>query len=127
MSITDDCIDLTFFLLSVTSVWIPLFWLVLLFTTPDKLKNQYFKTPYFSQGEVLYMIGFPGGLFRVAIFAAAITFPNLAKKRQLNKLYEEVSGSYLYLARFFSIGVLIHGSLLILITLVMTIKIMMRI
>ena len=58
------------------------------FFVPKKLLEEYFRPPYFREGEVLAFTGFPLGYIRTVMFMRLAAYPESGKKRGLTRAYE---------------------------------------
>jgi hypothetical protein len=63
--------------------WTLISWSLLTFFTPKKLLNTYFKEPYFTQTELIFMSRFPISLFRTAVFGWIVVLPFLDRIRKI--------------------------------------------
>ena len=87
------------------------------FFVPKKLLEEYFRPPYFREGEVLVFTGFPFGYIRTVMFMRLAAFPGGGKKRGLTEVYHLAPAwfrqlSRVILALFISFSVLIFTLLL---------------
>jgi len=105
---------LWFFIGFIGILWIPLTWLLLSIFTPKSLLEKYFKEPYFSLHEMIFMAQFPGFLIRTGIFGWVILLPSLDKKRNIRGIIHDMPRWYKVSLNFFVIGSMLTGGLFLL-------------
>lgn len=70
---------------------------ILAILTPKKLLEKYFKEPHFSQLELEFMSGIPGGYFRTMVFAWTVIRPTKSHvKRNIADCHKVMPKWYFY-------------------------------
>jgi hypothetical protein len=111
MQITQDTFDYLFlvmmFTVMVGLLWTPTLWSLLTFFTPKKLMDSYFKEPYFTQTELIFMSRFPISLLRTAMFGSVLLFPFLDKTRKIRHCHEVMPIWYKLALKLLTISVIV--------------------
>lgn len=82
---------------------------ILHFFVPQALLDRYFKTPYFSDGEIQFFTGGLAAYIRTVMFMRLVVMPVSGKKRSLMNVHRDaprwfVSVSRILLAVFYLFG-----------------------
>ncbi|SBS35564.1 hypothetical protein MSP8887_02414 [Marinomonas spartinae] len=116
MSISQELFDHLFLVMMITAMggllWLPTIWSLLTFLTPKKLLDTYFKEPYFTQGEIIFMSRFPLSLLRTGMFAGVLLLPSLDKKRNIRDCYQVMPTWYRLGLKLFMISNLLISSVI---------------
>jgi hypothetical protein len=58
------------------------------FLMPKQLLKEYFRKPYFREGEIIIFTGFPFAYIRTSMFMRVIAFPNSGKARGMTEAFK---------------------------------------